>query len=285
MPNKISLQQFFNSDMRVTSFKEFKDKIVIKIKSKTKKQFCPLCRSESRYHQATYERVIDDLPLFGKSVQLIVTAYKYKCFNPKCEQKVFCEELHGFAGKYRRRSQRCEDLIAAIGLNTNCESGALICRHMGIDISGDTVIRIILRRAEERSEEKCSDIIGVDDWAYKKGHTYGTVICDGVTHNPITILDGRDGTELKKWLENNKHIKTVTRDRAGAYASAISQVIPDAIQVADRFHLFNNLMHAVKHAINSQLPEKINISEEQDTEENDIFKDKVKTESKKKPDK
>ncbi|NLP14531.1 MAG: transposase family protein, partial [Clostridium sp.] len=81
--------------------KEFKDKIVIKIKSKTKKQFCPLCRSESRYHQATYERVIDDLPLFGKPVQLIVTAYKYKCFNPECEQKVFCEELHGFAGKYR----------------------------------------------------------------------------------------------------------------------------------------------------------------------------------------
>ena len=61
--------------------------------------------------------------------------------------------MHGFAGKYRRRSQRCEDLIAAIGLNTNCESGALICRHMGIDISGDTVIRIMLRRAEERSED------------------------------------------------------------------------------------------------------------------------------------
>ncbi|PQQ65433.1 ISL3 family transposase [Acetivibrio saccincola] len=285
MLNKMSLQHFFNPDMKVTSFKEFKDKIVIKIKSKTKKQFCTLCRSESSYHQATYKRVIDDLPLFGKPVQLIVTAYKYKCFIPDCEQKIFCEELYGFAGKYRRRSQRCEDLIAAIGLNTSCESGALICNLMGINVSGDTVIRILHHKVKELSEEKCSDVIGVDDWAYKKRHTYGTVICDGVTHNPITILDGRNGTELKKWLKNNKHIKTVIRDRAGAYASAISQVIPDAIQVADRFHLFNNFMHAVKDAINSQLPEKINISEEQDSEKNDVFEKEAKTESKKKSNK
>lgn len=188
--------------------------------------------------------------------------------------------MHGFAGKYRRRSQRCEDLIAAIGLNTNCESGSLICKLMGINVSGDTVIRILLRKAEELPEEKCSDIIGVDDWAYKKGHTYGTVICDGETHNPITILDGRDGTELKKWLEDNKHKKTVTRDRAGAYASAISKVIPDAVQVADRFHLFNNFMHAVKHAINSQLPEKIDITEEHNCE-GIPDEDKLKKESKK----
>lgn len=197
-------------------------------------------------------------------MQLIVTAYKYKCFNTECKQKIFCEELHGFTGKYRRRSERCEDLIAAIGLNTNCESGALICKLMGINVSGDTVIRILLRKAEQLPKEKCSDIIGVDDWAYKKRHTYGTVICDGKTHYPITILEGRDGKELKKWLEDNKHIKTVIRDRAGAYAAAISKVIPDAIQVADRFHLFNNFMYAVKHAINSHLPEKIDITEEQE---------------------
>lgn len=283
MSDKISLQQFFNQNMRVTSFKEYKNNIIIKIKSKTKSQFCPICGNKSNYHQVTYKRVIDDLPLFGKPVQLIVTAYKYKCLYSECNQKIFCEELHGFAGKYRRRSQRCEDLITAIGLNTNCESGSLICKLMGINVSGDTIIRLLLRKAEQLPERKCSDIIGIDDWAYKKGHTYGTVICDGATHNPITILDGRDGVELKKWLEENKHIKTVTRDRAGAYASAISKVIPDAIQVADRFHLFNNFMHAVKHAINSQLPEKIDITEEQennkvcDTDE-DIF-----SESKKKP--
>ena len=283
MSTKMSLQQFFNPDMKVTNFVEYADKIVIKIKSSTKTQFCPTCGRESDYHQVTYKRVIDDLPLLGKTVQLIVTAYKYKCFNVECNQKIFCEELYGFTGKYRRRSERCEDLIAAIGLNTNCETGSLICRLMGISVSGDTIIRILLRKAEQLPEEKCSDVIGVDDWAYKKGNKYGTVICDGKTHNPITILEGRDGTELKKWLKKNKHVRTVTRDRASAYAAAISKIIPNAIQVADRFHLFNNFMHAVKQAINSQLPERIDIAEEQDSKGVTVTKDNIILESKKEP--
>lgn len=281
MSTKISLQHFFNPDMKVTGFEEYADKMVIKIKSITQTQICPTCGKESDYHQVTYKRVIDDLPLFGKTVQLIVTAYKYKCMNTKCNQKVFCEELHGFAGKYRRRSERCEDLIAAIGLNTNCETGSLICKIMGIDVSGDTIIRILLRKYEQLPERKCSDVIGIDDWAYKKRHSYGTVICDGKTHNPITILDGRDGIELEKWLKDNKHIKTVIRDRASAYAAAISKIIPDAVQVADRFHLFNNFMHAVKQAINSQLPERIVISEEKENKKIPIIDSNTKIESKK----
>ena len=155
---------------------------------------------------------------------------------------------------------------------------------MGINVSGDTVIRILHHKVKELSEEKCSDVIGVDDWAYKKAYIWNSYLWWSDSQ-PYYNLDGRNGTELKKWLKNNKHIKTVIRDRAGAYASAISQVIPDAIQVADRFHLFNNLMHAVKDAINSQLPEKINISEEQDSEKNDVFEKEAKTESKKKSNK
>lgn len=260
MTDKISLQKFFDPDMKITSIEEDSEKLIIKIKSKTKSAPCPVCGEKSDYHQVTYQRTIDDLPLFGKPVQLIITAYKYKCFNNKCKQKIFSEDLHGFAGKFRRRSERCEDLVAAIGLNTNCESAAFICSYMGIQISGDTVIRILLKKYENSTENTSSDVIGVDDWAYKKGHTYGTVICDGQTNNPITILEGRDGSELKKWLRNNQHIKTVTRDRAGAYAAAITEIIPEAIQVADRFHLFHNFMHVIKHVINISLPEKIDIT-------------------------
>ena len=81
------------------------------------------------------------------------------------------------------------------------------------------------------------EVIGVDDWAYKRRNNYGTIVCDSQTHKPIALLDGRDGTKLKKWLEQNKHVKTVTRDRASGYAKAIKDALPDAIQVADRFHL------------------------------------------------
>jgi transposase len=103
----------------------------------------------------------------------------------------------------------------------------------------------------------------VDDWAYSKGHTYGTIICDGETNKPVALLDGRDGASLKEWLLNNKHIKIVTRDRAGAYAKAISDALPEAIQVADRFHLFQNMMDTVKETLRAQLPEKIRVADEQ----------------------
>ena len=105
---------------------------------------------------------------------------------------------------------------------------------MGINVSGDYVINTLKKRFSGQVHE-CGEIIGVADWAYKKGHTYGTVICDGATHKSVALLDGRDGASLKEWLLNNKHIKIVTRDRAGAYAKAISEALPEAIQVADRF--------------------------------------------------
>jgi len=102
-------------------------------------------------------------------------------------------------------------------------------------------------------------MIGVDDWAYKKGSTYGTIIVDGRTHKPIDLLDGRDGEGLKEWLRNNQQVKIVTRDRASAYASAISEVLPHAMQVADRFHLHQNLLEAIKNVTAQNIPAKVKI--------------------------
>ena len=88
--------------------------------------------------------------------------------------------------------------------------------------------------------------IGIDDFSFKKRHNYGTIIVDERTHNPIAILDGRDGKSLLKWLKENKHIKVITRDRASAYAKVIEEDLPGAMQIADRFHLHENLLQAIK---------------------------------------
>lgn len=128
---------------------------------------------------------------------LDITTYRYYCDTPECSQKVFTEEMDGFTGWYKRKTERLEDTIVAIALNISCEGGACICKYMGIDVSGDTIIRLLKRKVDEQ-EKSCSDFIGIDDWAYKKGHTYGTIICDGKTHKPVDLLDGRDGIELKK---------------------------------------------------------------------------------------
>ena len=103
------------------------------------------------------------------------------------------------------------------------------------------------------------DVIGVDDFAYKKRHTYGTIIVNEENHEPIALLDGRNGDALRNWLKNSKHIKVVTRDRASAYAKVISEELPDAMQVADRFHLHQNLLETIQKALNHTLPATVSI--------------------------
>lgn len=211
----------------------------------------------SAYH-GTYERTVQDLPIFQKRVLLNITAYEYYCANEACEATTFSEDYEGIIGRCGRMTSRLEDFIRMLALETNCEGAASICREMRIQVSGDTIIRM-LRKLNDIPLPVCNDTVGVDDFAYRKGQTYCTVICDGTTHKPIEILDGRDGVILKEWLRKNKQIKKVTRDRAGAYAKAISDELPQAMQIADRFHLHQNLMKAVKEALKHELPNTIAI--------------------------
>ena len=148
---------------------------------------------------------------------------------------------------------RCADFICTLALETSYEGCARICRPLGIRISGDSVIRSLLSRYESLPNPEAGDVIGIDDFAYKKRHTYGTIIVNEKTHEPITLLDGRDGETLREWLKNNKHVKAVTRDRASAYAKVLAEELPDAMQVADRFHLHQNLLEAIKKALNHEI--------------------------------
>lgn len=236
-----NLQCFYPDTMNIISSSINEGLIQLSMKSNTHEAVCPACKKKSSIYHSTYRRKVQDLPILGKKVILNITAYRYYCDNTECKQKVFAEGLEGFAGWYRRKTERLEDMIITIAVNTSCEGCSRICIHMGIDVSGDAIIRLIKR--------------------YSKKQDYSTIICDGRTHKPIDLLDGRDGQELKKWLLNNKHVKIITRDRASAYAKVISEVLPDVMQIADRFHLHQNLLNAIKDSFSRELPNKIEISE------------------------
>jgi transposase len=139
---------------------------------------------------------------------------------------------------------------------------------------------MVIKKANEMEPVK-TDMIGIDDWAYKKGSTYGTIIVDGRTHKPIDLLDGRDGKELKEWLKKNKQVKIVTRDRASAYASAISEVLPQAMQIADRFHLHQNLLEALKTVTAQNIPAKVKIFQSLEQKAAEQVKNESKTPKKK----
>lgn len=177
--------------------------------------------------------------------------------TPNADKKYLT--YNGFLSKYDRMTARCEDLVILLGMETSGEGASKICRAMGIFVSGDTIIRMIKEYAREQEVPSCGETIGVDDFAYRKGHRYCTVVCDEASGRAVAVLEGRDGEKLKEWLAENKHVTKVTRDRASAYAKAISEVLPETMQIADRFHLHENLLDAVKEAMKRVVPNEISV--------------------------
>jgi transposase len=261
MISKTALSGFFPEYVEITNVVESPSEILIKMETKTMSATCPDCGMESTNRNCGYTRAkMQDLPILGNKVFLQIYAQMFSCMNPACKVSTFTENLPGLAGSYRQWTMRCEALIMAIAVNTSCEAASRICKEMNIGICGDTIIRMLLRNVREMPFY--GEAIGVDDFALKKGQNYGTMICDLESHRPLALLPGRDGQSLKEWLARNKQVKLVTRDRAGSYAAAINEVLPNAVQVADRFHLYQNLLLAVKEALNGIIPDRIWIADE-----------------------
>lgn len=269
-------QQFFPESLQITDISDMQDKIVIRMMSQTTESACPCCGVVSKRYHGTYIRKVQDLPMIGKAVMLQIKAYEYICDEPDCEVISFTETFDGFLNYYSRKTERLAGLICAIALETSCEGCSRICKAMNITISPDSVIRLLIRRYEIQPEMICGSVIGVDDFAFSKRKKYGTIIVDEATHQPVALLEGRNKNALKEWLKHNQHVKVVTRDRASAYASAIEEVLPAAMQIADRFHLHQNLLEAVRGALNGNIPSNIKIPIETDPSKHDEEEASVK---------
>lgn len=233
--------------------------VMIHLKSKKHNCECPRCHQISNYYHGTYKRLVQDLPILGKSTSVILMAHEYECQNKACPAKTIVDQFDHFLGYYGRFTERCEDFIATLALETSCEGASRICKYLGIQISGDTIIRMLKKRFLHMKLDPTSSCIGIDDFSTKKGNTYCTIICNADSHKPIAMLEGRDGSALKEWLQKNRHVRTITRDRASAYAKVINEELPDALQIADRFHLHQNLLEIIKKCISSNLPQTIRI--------------------------
>lgn len=257
--SSINLEKFYPDELLILTVEEQADSIILYMQSKSTEFTCPCCNSVSYVHHGTYHRRVQDLPLFQKTVWLDINAYEYTCENPVCKVHSMAETFHNFLHFKKRMTERCRDFICMLALKTSCESCAKICRYLGIRTSGDSSIRMLIDYAEHSPVPIAGDCIGVDDFAYKKGQSYCTVIVNEEDRNILDILDDRDGKALKAWLKHNKQVRTVTRDRASAYAKAIAEELPDAMQVADRFHLHQNLMSCVKDILATNLPVHIKI--------------------------
>jgi transposase len=250
----LDLQSFYPDDLKILDIEDTEDQIIIYMHSTSTSCTCHKCGALLQEHHGSHHRRVQDLPILGKRVLLDMQIYDYECNSDVCGGFAPTETFDGFLSYNSRMTDRLEDFACVLAVETSCEASARIMKSMNIKISGDTVIRLLLKRYSKQPTETCGCTIGVDDFAFKKRHTYGTIIVDEETHNPVAVLDGRDGASLKEWLKQNQHVTTVTRDRASAYAKAVEEILPDCMQIADRFHLHQNLMEAVNKILGREIP-------------------------------
>jgi transposase len=212
---------------------------------------CPLCGQCSTKIHSIYTRYLADLPVSGHFVQVILKARKFVCSNPNCDRKIFTERFFSDIRPYSRRFNRITDLITKIGLELGGNKGTRICTMVGCQTSSSTILRI-LHKLDLAEAGETSGVIGVDDWAFKKGKSYGTIIVDLIEEKVIDLLPDREAATLTAWLEKHPEVNIVSRDRASAYSLGIRNGAPEAIQVADRFHLLVNLREAFQKALHKQ---------------------------------
>ena len=251
-------EKLFGEGFIVYDWKETNDKIEIFVKSNVHVDKCPVCGHRVEELHNTYHRYIQTIPLRSKTTYIDVIAYKYNCTNEECNRKVVTQDLP-FASVSQQRTDELNCLILAMSCFLSNEGASKVSRLLGIKVSNDSIKRLF----DKISIEDDADVegIGIDDVAIRKGQTYATAIYDLKDHHLIALLDGRDKNTVVGWLKNHKKIKIAARDRASAYANAINEVLPDCVQVADRFHLLQNLIDKMKDIFKEELPSEIYIKD------------------------
>lgn len=208
---------------------------------------CPLCAQPAKRIHRHSTRVVTDLPCAGHPVQLLMRVRKFFCDTLACPRKIFTERLNSFLAPWARMTRRLCEAIQAIGLATCGKLGARLAARLGISSSWMTVLRQIM--ALPLPPRPCVSHLGVDDFSFRRGRTFGTILVDLHRRQVIDLLPDRQAETAAAWMLQHPEIDLVSRDRGGDSAAAARQGAPQAIQVADRFHVMKNLTEAVGLAL------------------------------------
>ena len=236
--------------IRIMSVEMTNELITMALVSIQTEAACPLCQEISRIIHSRYERSLGDLPCCGKALRLRLQVRRFFCRQATCPRRVFAERRPDLMQPFARRTMRLNEALQTIGLALGGEAGERTARQLAMPVSAATLLRRV--RAMPAPPPPSVRVVGIDDFALRRGHRYGTILVDEERREPIDLLPDRETATVQAWLEQHPEIEIITRDRAVAYANAARDGSPQATQVADRFHLLQNLTEAVQGIVTRQ---------------------------------
>ncbi len=204
---------------------------------------CPCCGTTSKRIQSRYTRTLRDLPASGRPVKLIVSVRRFFCQESTCVRKIFAERFPSLTLPRVKFTLRLQETLRQMGFALGGEAGVRLGRLLSIPGSADTLLRLV--KQTKLPVASSPRVVGIDDWSWKRRLRYGTLICDLESRNPIDVLPDRSVETVSAWFEIHPSIEIVSRDRSSEYAAAIKKGAPQALQVADRWHLGKNLAESV----------------------------------------
>lgn len=227
---------------------------------------CPECHQPSARIHGKYQRTVADLPCAGRNVILALTVRKFVCSTPTCPRQIFTERLPGLVASYARMTTRLVALVQVLGVVGGGQLGTRLADRLGIATAPSTLLRRLMQLHPPTAA--AVRVLGVDDWSWKKGRRYGTILVDLERHKIVDLLQDRSSEAFAQWLRAHPSVEIISRDRGTDYAAAARKAAPHALQVADRFHLVRNLAEVlelflarcrtdIRRASQARLPEDI----------------------------
>lgn len=233
--------------LRLESFAIDAESVSLSVSSTYPSATCPTCgRRTARLH-SHYRRTLADLPWAGRSVRLSLSVRRFRCAEPACSRRIFAERLPTLVEPYARKTARLNEVLELVGFALGGEAGARLAKRLALKVSPSTLLRLL--RGAKVSSFPAPTVIGVDDFAFLKGRSYGTIIVDLERHRPVEMLPDRSAEALAVWLKKHPEVATISRDRSTEYERAIKEGAPQATEVLDRWHLLKNLREVTQRML------------------------------------